>query len=142
MRKSLIKRPFLPNLFRKNSENELQPRPESGTVGQPALGWVRAIVGATVWFGVFGEIIPRRFFMLFRSKIVTFNINYAETHQRLRLGDWALSHEKSLNNEVFLILKSESSFKKLITVFLYQGLKYNVEWDIVWLLRIFENFGE
>ena len=53
------------------------------------------IAGATVWFGVFGEIFPRRFFMLFRSKIVTFNINYAETHQRLRLGDWALSHEKS-----------------------------------------------
>ena len=69
--------------------------------------------------------------MLFRSKIVTFNINYAETHQRLRLGDWALSHEKSLYSELFLILKSELSCKKLITVFLYHGPKYHVELDIV-----------
>ena len=94
MRKSLIKRPFLRNLSGNYVETELLPRPESGTVGFSALGRVRPPVGATVWFGVFGEIIPRRFFMLFRSKIVTFNINYAETHQRLRLGDWALSHEK------------------------------------------------
>jgi hypothetical protein len=65
--------------------------------------------------------------MLFRSKIVTFNINYAETHQRLRLGDWGLSHEKSWNSEVFLILKSELSCKNLSTVFLHQGLKYHVE---------------
>ena len=106
---------------------ELQPRPESGTVGFPALGRVRPLVGFTVWFGVFGEKISRRFFMLFRSKIVTFNINYAETHQRLRLGDWALSHEKSWNSEVFLILKSESSCKNLSSVFLHQGLKYHVE---------------
>ena len=69
--------------------------------------------------------------MLFRSKIVTFNINYAETHQRLRLGDWALSHEKSWNIGVFLILKSVISCKNLSSVFLYQGLKYNVEWDMV-----------
>ena len=95
MRKSLIKRPFLPKLLGNYLETELIPRPESGTVGFPALGRVRSTVGATVWFGIFGEIIPRWFLMLFRSKIVTFNINYAETHQRLRLGDWALSHEKS-----------------------------------------------
>ena len=95
MRKSLIKRPFSLNLLRINSENELKPRPESGTVGFPVLEKVWPLAGFSVRFGVFGEIIPRRFFMLFRSKIVTFNINYAETHQRLRLGDWALSHEKS-----------------------------------------------
>ena len=95
MRIFLIKRPFLPKLLGNYVENELKPRPESGTVGFPALRRVYPLGGATVWFGVFGEIIPRRFFMLFRSKIVTFNINYAETHQRLRLGDWALSHEKS-----------------------------------------------
>ena len=95
MRKSLIKRPFLPNLLRKNLKTELQPRPESGTVGFPALERVPSIGPPSVRFGVFGEIIPRRFFMLFRSKIVTFNINYAETHQRLRLEDWALSHENS-----------------------------------------------
>ena len=95
MRKSLIKRPFLPNLLGNYLSSELLPRPESGTVGFPAPLKGCPLVGATVWFGVFGEIIPRRFFMLFRSKIVTFNINYAETHQRLRLGDWALSHEKS-----------------------------------------------
>ena len=69
--------------------------------------------------------------MLFRSKIVTFNINYAETHQRLRLGDWALSHEKSMNSDFSLILRSESSYNNLSTLFLYQGLKYHVEWDIV-----------
>ena len=92
MRKSLINRPFLPNLIGKNLETDSKPRPESGTVGFPALGRVSSIGGLSVWFGVFGEIIPRRFFMLFRSKIVTFNINYAETHQRLRLGEWALSH--------------------------------------------------
>ena len=80
--------------------------------------------------------------MVFRSKIVTFNINYAETHQRLRLGDWGLSHEKSRNSGVFIILKSESSCKNLSSLFLYQGLKYNIEWDIVWLLIFFENFGE
>ena len=95
MRKSLIKRPFLPNLIGKNSENELKPRPESGTVGFPASWKGSFTAGFSVRFGVFGEIIPRRFLMLFRSKIVTFNINYAETHQRLRLGDWGLSHEKS-----------------------------------------------
>ena len=107
MRKSLIKRPFLPKLLAHYLRTELLPRPESGTVGFPALGRVPSTAGETVWFGVFGEIIPRRFFMLFRSKIVTFNINYAETHQRLRLGDWALSHEKSWILVVFLILKSE-----------------------------------
>ena len=80
--------------------------------------------------------------LLFRSKIVTFNINYAETHQRLRVWDWGLSREKSLNQVVFMILKSVISCKKLSNVFLYQGLKYNVEWDIVWLIRIFDNFGE
>ena len=80
--------------------------------------------------------------MLFRSKIVTFNINYAETHQRLRLGDWALSHEKSLNSEVILILKSELSCYNLSTLFLYQGLKYHIELDIILLLGIFENLGE
>ena len=69
--------------------------------------------------------------MLFRSKIVTFNINYAETHQRLRLGDWGLSHVKSLKSEVFLILKSELSYNELSTVFLYQGLKYHIELEIV-----------
>ena len=95
MRKSLIKRPFLPKLLAHYLRTELIPRPESGTVGFSALGRVSPLGGLSVWFGVFGEIIPRRFFMLFRSKIVTFNINYAETHQRLRLGDWALSHEKS-----------------------------------------------
>ena len=95
MRKSLIKRPFLPKLLGNYLSSELLPRPESGTVGFPALERVRPPAGTDVWFGVFGEIIPRRFFMLFRSKIVTFNINYAETHQRLRLGDWGLSHEKS-----------------------------------------------
>ena len=95
MRKSLIKRPFSPILMSNNVETELRPRPESGTVGFPALACTGPLVGETVWFGVSGEIIPRRFFILFRSKIVTFNINYAETHQRLRLGDWALSHEKS-----------------------------------------------
>ena len=95
MRKSLIKRPILPKLFGIYLSSELLPRPEVGTIGFPALGRVWMTAGATVWFGVYGEIIPRRFFMLFRSKIVTFNINYAETHQRLRLGDWGLSHEKS-----------------------------------------------
>ena len=80
--------------------------------------------------------------MLFRSKIVTFNINYAETHHRLRLGDRELSHEKYSNLEVFLILKSESSCNNLSTLFLYQGLKYHVELDIVLLLGFFENFGE
>ena len=84
----------MPKLLGNYVETELLPRPESGTVGFPALGRVRMTAGTTVRFGVFGEIIPRRFFMLFRSKIVTFNINYAETHQRLRLGDWGLSHAK------------------------------------------------
>ena len=95
MRKSLIKRPFLPILMSNNVENELLPRPESGTVGFPALGRVSPPAPLSVWFGLFGEIIRRWFFMLFRSKIVNFNINYAETHQRLRLGDRGLSHEKS-----------------------------------------------
>ena len=85
----------MPKLRGNYVENELLPRPESGTVGFSALGRVRFTDGATVRFGFFGEIIPRRFFMLFRSKIVTFNINYAETHRRLRLGDRGLSHEKS-----------------------------------------------
>jgi hypothetical protein len=60
--------------------------------------------------------------MLFRSKIVTFNINYAETHQRLRLGDWALSHEKSLNSESFWFWSLNHHSTTLVLCFISRTL--------------------
>ena len=72
----------------------MKPR-DSGTVGFPSLGSTGSSAPDDVSTACGRERSPGRVFMLFWSKVVTFNTTNAEARQGLSPRNWGHPHEKS-----------------------------------------------